>query len=270
MTVAAVSGRLPPDCSDLAMRIGLRTRPDSAGGVPALFAGRRVGYCFNARVAIRTGVGMLGLAPGDEVLVPAYNCGSEIDPLLHAGLTVSLYPVSMDGGVDPEMVAAQIGPRTRAIYLTHYFGFLNPAASALRALCDARDLRLIEDCALSLLSGEHPAEGRWGDIAVFCFYKFLPVLAGGALAINASDVAGTPSFERPPPAGVVARRVARAGLAAGLGRGRSTAILRRLRPPAADPIVAEGLADMPGHYYFDPALQGARISGSDPRCADRH
>jgi dTDP-4-amino-4,6-dideoxygalactose transaminase len=95
------------------------------GGALALFSGRRVSYSFNTRVAIRKACDILGLRPGDEVLAPAFNCGSELDPLLDAGLAVRLYGVDRQAMVEPEAIARLIGPRTRAVYLTHYFGALH-------------------------------------------------------------------------------------------------------------------------------------------------
>ena len=187
-----------PYCGDLAMAFDLRPQRDAAaGGVTPLFAGRRVNYSFNTRVAIRKAVDLLGLKPGDEVLAPAYNCGSELDPLRHAGLSIRLYPITAATGIDPNQLESMIGPRTRAIYMTHYFGFLQPETSTIRNLCDEHGLHLIEDCALSLLSGDAPAEGRAGDISVFCFYKFFPVLAGGALVINSDKITTGAAFARP-------------------------------------------------------------------------
>ena len=259
-------------CGDPVQRFGRFSARDAAGGVPALFTGRRASFSFNTRVAIRKACDLLGLKPGDEVLAPAYNCGSELDPLLHAGLSILLYPLDRQARVDPDAVAALIRPKTRAIYVTHYFGFLQPELTALRRLCDDHGLALIEDCALSLFSGAQPAEGRTGDIAVFCFYKFLPVIAGGALVINTARITGETRFVKPAPAGFVAKRLIRAGLRAGLGTTATAALSRVLRgrtaaAPDSAPVPAPVPAsrqtdppDMPGHYYFAPRLQNTRIS----------
>jgi dTDP-4-amino-4,6-dideoxygalactose transaminase len=257
----------PPYCGDPAMALGLLPRLDTTGGVRSLFADRRVGYSFNTRVAIRKACDLLGLVPGDEVLAPAYNCGSELDPLRHAGLLIRLYPVSEAAEVDHEQVARLIGPRTRAIYLTHYFGFLQPATTVLRALCDTHGLKLIEDCALSLLSGTRPADGRTGDVAVFCFYKFFPVLAGGALVLNDPGLP-LPAFSANASSKVVAKGLARAGLGVVLGAERAAGLIRKLKgwgtsasTPHADCI----RPDMPEHYYFDPELRNVRLTGFTAR-----
>jgi perosamine synthetase len=251
-----------PYCGEPPMRAARLVRRDSEGGFPALFADRRVFWSYNTRVAIRAACDLLGLAPGDEVLAPAYNCGSEVDPLVDAGLAVRLYPVEEDLRADPARIAPLITGRTRAIYVTHYFGMIQPELAALRALCDDRGLRLIEDCALSLLSGERPAEGHSGDVSVFCFHKFVPVLQGGALVLNAPDLAAKTPFPRPAPRKAVARMLERAGLANVLGPARAQGLMRALRgaPPADAPAGAGALDDMPAHYYFDPALRGRRIS----------
>lgn len=250
----------PPDCTAPGLSLGSLISRDPQGGLPALFAGRRVSYSFNTRVAIRHACDLLRLNPGDEVLVPAYNCGSELDPLLDAGLTLRLYPVGRDARIDPAQIAALITPQTRAIYLTHYFGFLHPNTAAIRQLCEDRKLWLLEDCALSLLSGPSPAEGHAGHIALFCFYKLFPVLGGGALVLNTDKIAGNVAFPNPAPRKVVLKALARAVLNKGLGRAGIVA-LRKLRPRKTPAPAAHSMyPDMPAEYYFDPALKGAGIS----------
>lgn len=258
------------NCGNPPMAFGLGLRRDPAGGVPSLFTGRRVSYSFNTRVAIRKAVDLLGLKPGDEVLAPAYNCGSELDPLRHAGLNVRLYPVTDTAEIDPDQLSRMIGPHTRALYLTHYFGFLQPETDAVRTLCNTHGLRLIEDCALSLLSGDAPAEGRAGDISVFCFYKFFPVLAGGALVINDDHIAAPTSLAHHAPITVASKHILRAGLGMALGADRAAELMRRLKRNAGtEPVSPASSAitppDMPGHYYFDPALQDTRIASITTR-----
>lgn len=237
---------------------------DPADGIPALFSGRHAHFSFNTRVAVRKACDLLKLGPGDEILAPAYNCGSEMDPLRHAGLSIKLYPVDRYTRLDPDTIEHMIGPSTRAIYLTHYFGFLQPDAAALRDICDRHGLWLIEDCALSLFSGAEPAEGRTGDVAVFCFYKFFPTLAGGALVINNERLAADIRFDGRVPARQMIKNVVRTGMAMTLGAERSAAALRLIRrgrtPDTAPAPAASGRPDMPPHYYFDPRLRNAPIS----------
>ena len=238
---------------------------DSTGGIPSLLQERNKHFSFNTRVALRKACDLLELGPGDEVLAPAYNCGSEVDPLRHAGLSIRLYPVDRRTHPDLDEIERMIGPRTRAVYLTHYFGFLQPETAALRALCDRHGLWLIEDCALSLLSGAHPAEGCTGDVAVFCFYKFFPTLAGGALVINNDRLTADIRFEGSVPMRQMLRYLVRTGLSMTLGTERLATVLRLLRrggtqdTPSVSTAVS-GLPGMPPDYYFDSHLRDAPIS----------
>lgn len=264
-----MAARALPYCGNLQARPGDLVRRDPAGGVLPLFAGRRAGFSFSTRVALRRACDLLGLKPGDEVLAPAYNCGSELDPLRAAGLALTLYPVDRRTRIDPDAVEQRITARTRAVYVTHYFGVLHPETATLRALCDRHGLALIEDCALSLLSGVQPAEGApgggLGDVAVFCFYKFFPTLAGGVLVINTDRIPGPLSFPAPAPRQAAIRHLARMGLDSLPG---ARGLLQRLRPrpDAPDLTPAPGShPDMPGHYYFDPGLTDAGISGLTAR-----
>lgn len=265
-------GMTTPRCGNFSPRLLDLFRASPDGGVPALFEGRRISWSFNTRVAIRAACDLLGLGPGDEVLIPAYNCGSEADPFVDAGCAVPLYEVGADTVVDPDAVAARITDRTCAVYVIHYFGMLQPHLGALRDLCDRHGLRLIEDCALSLLSGDSPAEGRTGDLALFCLYKFFPVVGGGALVVNAPDLPDPPAFPRPAPRTVVARALARSALLATIGERPVRAMRAVLRGGAAssgDAAVPDRgigtLEDMPAHYYFDPGLKDRRISRATAR-----
>lgn len=254
-------------CGDPPMKFRRMIQRDAAGGVPALFEGRRVAWTFNARVAIRAACEVLGLSPGDQILVPAYNCGSEVDPLVHAGLDVKLYPVARDSVINPAVVEGLVTSKTRAVYVTNYFGIEQPNLAALRALCDAKGLRMIEDCALSLLTGPKPIAGRTGDVSIFCLYKFFPVLAGGALVLNMQDLDFPLQFGRRPPTKMIVKRLLRTALAATMGAETSQSALRHLRGGSKREESAEsqnhprtGMVDMPGHYYFDSRLKDARIS----------
>lgn len=233
---------------------------DPAGGVTALLEGRRWAGVHATRVAIRAACDLLGLRPGDEVLVPAYHCGSEIAPLLQAGLRLRPYAVGADTVAQAEVIAARITPGVRAVYLTHYFGFPQPETAEIRALCDRHDLALMEDCALGLLS-EGPARiGTLGDVAFHCFSKVFPVGFGGALVVNNPALA-LPDFPRAAPVGPVLRHLARSAVS-GLIGACGMAALRAWRRGGASETSAAGEArpEMPQDYYFDPALSGARLS----------
>ena len=148
------------------------------------------------RGALHLAARVLGLE-GREVLVPSYHHGVEVDALLAAGAHPAFYAVGTRWTVDVEELERRIGPRTRAIVLTHFAGFPGPVGP-LRDLADRHGLVLIEDCAQALLSvdGESPL-GSTGDAAVFSLRKTLPVPHGGALVFNGQRGYQLPSLLRP-------------------------------------------------------------------------
>jgi dTDP-4-amino-4,6-dideoxygalactose transaminase len=148
------------------------------------FGDGSVHYVHRGRTAIRHACKLLGLRSGDEVLAPSYNCGSEIDALLNSGASVVLYRVDRSCNIDLDDLCRRITHRTKAIYITHYFGFPQEV-DKIRRICLQKGFYLIEDCALSLFSSDGMKKlGMTGDIAVFSFHKTLPVPDGGALVVN--------------------------------------------------------------------------------------
>jgi dTDP-4-amino-4,6-dideoxygalactose transaminase len=135
-----------------------------------------------ARQGIWHGVRALGLQPGNEVIAPAYHQGSGIEALVRAGLVVRFYDTDDLLAPEPERLEALLGPRTRALYVIHFWGFPQDAAR-WRAWCDERGLLLVEDAAQALFAatGGHLV-GSLADLSVFCIYKTFGVPDGAAAA----------------------------------------------------------------------------------------
>jgi dTDP-4-amino-4,6-dideoxygalactose transaminase/CelD/BcsL family acetyltransferase involved in cellulose biosynthesis len=138
-----------------------------------------------ARHGLWQGVQALGLEPGDEVLVPAYHHGSEVEALLGAGLVPRYYAGTESLEPDASELDALLGPRVRALHLTHYLGFPQDAGR-WAGWCRERGLLLLEDAAQAWLAfdGERPV-GSMGDLAVFCLYKTVGVPDGSAMLVRA-------------------------------------------------------------------------------------
>jgi perosamine synthetase len=137
-------------------------------------------FTHSGRAAIRLAAHVWGLGNGDEVLVPAYNCGSEISPLVAAGAQVAMYRVDGDARIDVEDISRRLTARTRLVYITHYFG-RSVATPELIALCRQHEVKLLEDCALALFSD---GVGSLGDAAIFSLRKSLPATDGGVLLMR--------------------------------------------------------------------------------------
>jgi len=160
----------------------LRASGETALDWPQLEGRTTIGV-FKGRTAIALACEILELKAGDEILAPAYNCGTEVDALVSFGLSISAYRVGSDAKIDIDDLKSRLTSSTRAVYVIHYFGWEQPTTE-LRQWCDRHDLKLIEDCALSLFSsGPSGLLGRVGDAAIFSFPKTLGTWHGGLLSL---------------------------------------------------------------------------------------
>lgn len=145
-------------------------------------------YFFSARYALAAGIRALGLRAGDEALLPAYTCGVEIDPFLYHEIQPRFYRIGTDLKTDIEDLGKRLTENVKAVLVTHFLGFPQPIEE-IRAICDERNVFLLEDCAHALLSSYKGRDvGTFGDIAIFSLLKTLPVPNGGILAINNESV----------------------------------------------------------------------------------
>jgi perosamine synthetase len=141
-------------------------------------------FVRKGRTAIRKACELLKLEPGSEILVPAYNCGSEIDAILGSGASVVLYRIDKNCRIDIGDIVRRITSKTKAIYIIHYFGFPQNFRE-LTSVSIEKKIPLIEDCALALFSKDGTSKlGMIGDLSIFSFPKTLPVPDGGALVVK--------------------------------------------------------------------------------------
>lgn len=144
--------------------------------------------------AIILGLEALGVGPGDEVITTPFTYFATIEAIVRAGAT----PVLAD--IDPatlcldlDACAAAITPRTRAIILVHLFGHCGDLDGFVE-LCNARDLRLVEDAAQALGATWHGRPlGSLGSVATFSFYptKNLAALGDGGAVVTSHAAAAT-------------------------------------------------------------------------------
>jgi len=134
----------------------------------------------------------IGIEPGDEVVVPAETHVATAHAVLHAGgLPVFVDVQRETGNMDPDLAAAAIGPRTRAIMPVHYLG-LPCEMDRIGELATRHGLAVVEDCALAIgaaFDGASP--GRLGTAGVFSFYpaKHITTLEGGMVTTDNDEFA---------------------------------------------------------------------------------
>jgi len=113
--------------------------------------------------------------------MPAYNCGTEIDPFIHYGLKIIFYRVNCEAKIDLDDLQRRLTTKTKVIYVTHYFGWPQNL-DFLSTYCRANAIYLVEDCAMALFSNpvDYPI-GTLGNAAIYSLPKTLPVPDGGLL-----------------------------------------------------------------------------------------
>jgi perosamine synthetase len=141
-----------------------------------------------AMLAMHAIPGAIGAGAGDEII-----CDPVVQFHAIACLHNNVVPVWADVRpdnflMDTASVEARITPRTKAIWVTHLFGF--PAeVDALRQIADRHGLYLLEDCAHVVL-GSYKGKmlGTWGHIGTFSFNCFKQLSTGeGGMAITDDD-----------------------------------------------------------------------------------
>jgi dTDP-4-amino-4,6-dideoxygalactose transaminase len=143
---------------------------------------------------------LVGIGPGDEVLVPSMTFVSCANVVEHAGG----HPVLVDsdpatGLIDLDHAASLVTSRTRAVMPVHLAGF--PVdLDAVNAFRDRHGIAVVEDAAHAIGARWHGRPvGSHGNLTAFSFHatKNITTFEGGALAV---------------PAGAAAERVGRLSL----------------------------------------------------------
>lgn len=129
----------------------------------------------------------LGIGAGDEVITVSHTAVATVSAIELAGATpvfVDIDPVTYV--LRPELVAAAITSKTKAIIAVHLYGHPAPI-SDLESVIDGRKVHIIEDCAQAhgAMLGSRRV-GSMGTVACFSFYptKNLGALGDGGMVVT--------------------------------------------------------------------------------------
>ncbi len=148
-----------------------------------LLDGRHVLLAPSGRVALYWILRGMHMSPGDEVVTQAFNFAAVPAAIQGAGATPRFVDLEPDGfNLSPDHLRSVLGPRTRAVVLTHLFG--NPGdLERVGDLCRARGIPLIEDCGQGVgATYRGQPVGTFGEAALYTFgpTKNFTLLGGGA------------------------------------------------------------------------------------------
>ena len=152
---------------------------------------RHVWLCASGTIAVELALRGLGIGPGDEVILGAYDFPGNFRAIEAVGarpVLVDLAPGSYV--IDPQAIAVAVTPLTKGIIVSHLHGHLADMP-ALKSVAETHQLALIEDaCQVpGALVANRPA-GGWGDCGVLSFggSKLLTAGRGGAVVTSRPEV----------------------------------------------------------------------------------
>jgi pyridoxal phosphate-dependent aminotransferase EpsN len=146
--------------------------------------------------AVHLGLRLLGVGPGDEVLVPSFTFVASVNPIRYLGGT----PVFVDSDpgtwmMDPALLEEAVvrrtagGRRPKAVVVVHLYGQCADMDPIL-AVCRRHGIPVLEDAAeaLGALYKGRPA-GSMGDVAAFSFNgnKIITTTGGGMLVAQRAE-----------------------------------------------------------------------------------
>jgi perosamine synthetase len=142
----------------------------------------------NGTAALHAAMYVLGVGPGDEVLVPALTFAASANCVVYQGATPVFVDVEPDTLlINPARAAAKITARSRAIVAVDYAG--QPCDyDALHALADRYALPLVADAchALGASYRGRPA-GSLATLSTFSFHPVKPVTTAEGGMVTTDD-----------------------------------------------------------------------------------
>ena len=152
---------------------------------------RHVHLCASGTAAVDLALRGLGVGPGDEVILAAYDFEANFKNVLAIGARPVLVDVRHDDGqIDVERIAQAGSEWTKTLLVSHLHGGVVDMPR-LREIAEERRWSILEDaCQMpgAMIFGRRA--GMWGDAGLLSFggSKLLTAGRGGCLFTNRDDV----------------------------------------------------------------------------------
>ncbi|HEX3993407.1 MAG TPA: dTDP-4-amino-4,6-dideoxygalactose transaminase [Acetobacteraceae bacterium] len=149
--------------------------------------GNPVLLMHSCTAALEAAALLIGLVPGDEVIMPSFTFVSTANAAVLRGaipVFVDIRPDTLN--IDETLIEAAITPRTRAIFPVHYAG-VGADMPRIVELAAAHGLHVVEDAAQCFAASyADRALGSFGDLGCLSFHETKNIVSGegGALIIN--------------------------------------------------------------------------------------
>lgn len=123
---------------------------------------------------------LIGIRPGDEVIMPSYTFVSTANAFVLRGAKIVFVDIRPDTmNIDENRIEAAITPRTKVIIPVHYAG-VACEMDTIMAIAERYNLYVVEDAAQGMMSNyKGRALGTIGDLAAFSFHETKNYTSGG-------------------------------------------------------------------------------------------
>ncbi len=142
--------------------------------------------CASGTAAIHCAIAAIDPEPGDEIITSAITDMGAITPIVYQGAIPMFADVDPDtGNLTAEAIERCISERTKAIVVTHLFGY--PAdMKGIMALADKHGIPVIEDCAQAYSASiDGKLVGTLGAIGCFSLQQGKHITTGeGGLVVT--------------------------------------------------------------------------------------
>ena len=147
----------------------------------------------NCTAALHLALKIMGVSPGDEVIVPSLTFVATVNAVLYVGATPVFADIHGTGdfSIDPVDIENKITSKTKAIVVMHYGGFSCDMDRIMR-IAEKHRVYVVEDAAHAPNSRYKKKKlGAIGDMGCFSFYsnKNISCAEGGLLVTNNRDFA---------------------------------------------------------------------------------
>lgn len=155
------------------------------------FATQRALMTPSCTAALEMATMLVGLGPGDEVIVPSFTFVSTASAVVRTGARPVFVDIRLDTlNLDETKIEEAVSPRTKAIIPVHYAG-VGCEMDTILSVAERHGLRIIEDAA----QGVHAyykgrALGSIGHLGAYSFHETKNYICGegGALCVNDSGL----------------------------------------------------------------------------------
>lgn len=151
---------------------------------------------MNGTVALHLALAVLGVGPGDEVIVPALTFVATANAVTYTGATPVLVDSRPDDwNMDPALLEGLITPATKGVIAVHLYG--HPAdMNAINEVAARRGLWVVEDAAEAHGARVRQPDGQWkavgglSTMGCFSFYgnKIITTGEGGMVLTDDAEL----------------------------------------------------------------------------------